>query len=195
MYALLQLLNTVPEVGSSHLAETENYLAVFTLKLFCTPHLYPRHQADTHNRSRSPLPPTLHHSRCAPIHHSRCAIPALDLNPDDLECRATVNGLDPAKIYVFRVHTGNSFGFEATGSNLMFGSTISLPTVGVQDLSVASIQSSENRSNYKVTLTWSKPVGWPVGSKYYDKTPPWFKVPVRLNARTNNAHTAPTKFT
>jgi hypothetical protein len=108
------------------------------------------------------------------------AIPALDLNPDALECRATVYGLDPAKIYVFRVHTGNSFGFEATGSNLMFGSTISLPTVGVQDLSAASIQSSENRSNYKVTLTWSKPIGWPVVSKYYaslvELSPPDYNV-------------------
>ena len=95
------------------------------------------------------------------------AIPALELNPAAIECRATVYGLDPAQIYVFRVHPGNSFGFEPTGSNLMFGSTISLPTVGVRDLSVASIQSNENRSNYKVTLTWSKPVGWPVVSKYY----------------------------
>ena len=108
------------------------------------------------------------------------AIPALMLNPNALECRATVYGLDPAKIYVFRVHTGNSFGFEPTGSNLMFGSTISLPTVGVQDLSAASIQSSENRSNYKVTLTWSKPVGWPVVSKYYaslvELSPPDYNV-------------------
>jgi hypothetical protein len=50
------------------------------------------------------------------------AIPAKELNPGALECRATVYGLEPSRIYVFRVHTGNSFGFETTGSNLMFGS-------------------------------------------------------------------------
>ena len=49
------------------------------------------------------------------------AADALALNPDALECQAIVYGLEPARIYVFRVHTGNMFGFETTGSNLMFG--------------------------------------------------------------------------
>jgi len=49
------------------------------------------------------------------------AADALALNPDALECRAIVYGLEPARIYVFRVHTGNMFGFETKGSNLMFG--------------------------------------------------------------------------
>jgi hypothetical protein len=95
------------------------------------------------------------------------AIPAKALNPGALECRATVYGLEPSRIYVFRVHTGNSFGFETTGSNLMFGSTISLPTVGVSGLQIDSIQTSETRSNYKATLTWARPLGWPVVSRYY----------------------------
>ena len=95
------------------------------------------------------------------------AAAAVALNADALECQATVYGLEPARIYVFRVHTGNQFGFETTGSNIMFGSTISLPTVAVDDLAVESITPQENRSNYRVSLSWTRPMGWPVIERYY----------------------------
>ena len=47
------------------------------------------------------------------------------------------------------------------------GSTISLPTTSVKDLEVVSIETREDRSNYAVILTWTRPIGWPVVTRYY----------------------------
>ena len=64
------LINTVSEVRSwSPRRDAKILGCLYSIPLSPSFYTSLRHQADNHNRSPSPCPPTLHHSRCAPPPH------------------------------------------------------------------------------------------------------------------------------
>ena len=82
-------------------------------------------------------------------------------------CEGYVTGLEMGTIYVIKVYGGNMNGFEEVGTKAGTQATLRLPVSPVTDFKLEGIKLSGNVSDYGVSLSWSRPQGYPSVTKYY----------------------------